>query len=278
MGGQGTAGQSCGGCGKRPVAQQPLDPGADLATSVMVRCSASSLAERAGELPGAARRASPPRPAAAARRPSPTAPCAACPRRGSTPRGPRRRSGRPAPTSTCPPLRSALLSTASKHRQPGQPRVVGVGQGVRARRRRPGPRRSGASRARQLVGGHEPDQRLGVVRLVDPQLAGRRGRAARRAARSAAPDPSRSPGTTRYADDLTAGERAVREVPQRPLAADRLVDAAGGHPVQGEDAAQRGVGGVDQPALELQLAVAQQPQRVASSSGEAACSVDGHRW
>jgi hypothetical protein len=60
------------------------------------------------------------------------------------------------------------------------------------------------------------------------------------------------------AGDLAAGQRAVREVPQRPLAAHRLVDALQLHAVGADRAEQRRVRGVDEPAGDLHPPVAQQ--------------------
>ena len=57
---------------------------------------------------------------------------------------------------------------------------------------------------------------------------------------------------------LPLGEGAVGEVPQRTLPLHRLVDAGAGHPVEGDRAEQRGVARVDDPALDLEGAPAEQ--------------------
>jgi hypothetical protein len=60
---------------------------------------------------------------------------------------------------------------------------------------------------------------------------------------------------------LPVGERAVREVPQRPLAADGLVHAARLDAATADRAEQGGVGGVDDAAGDLDPPGAQQRQR-----------------
>ena len=57
---------------------------------------------------------------------------------------------------------------------------------------------------------------------------------------------------------LALGERAVGEVPQRPLPRDRLVDARRADAVGGDRAVQGGVGRVDEPTLDGELAVLEQ--------------------
>ena len=95
--------------------------------------------------------------------------------------------------STCPPLRSALLTTAS-NTPSGPAGVVGVGQHVRR------PSSSGVATAasrRDRPGRHEPDRRLVRSSIHSWHHAARTGR---RAAPSAAPCPSRwppTPGTRR---------------------------------------------------------------------------------
>ena len=209
--------------------QQPVDPRPHVAaTSAAVRCSPALAPSVAVELARAARRARPrPRPAAAGR-PSPTAPCAACPRRGSTRRG-RRRSTRPSGRRQHVP---ALAVGVVDHRV--EARRAGPAAG---RRRGPAayasPSSSRAAATAQPAGRQlarrarsRPAARRRPARR---STAGRRrGRAGRRAARSAAPASQPVACGDQVRRDLPAGQRAVREVPQRPLAAHRLVDAAGG--------------------------------------------------
>ena len=236
------------GCGNAGVAAAGRPGGRRRPTSPSVRCSASASPSAPASCPAQLREHLHGLGAAAARRPSPTARCAACPRRGSRPRGRRRRPGRRRACSTWPPLRSALLSTASSTASRAsrgssacassvRPAVVVPGRGDRQPARR------------QLAGGHEADQRLGV-RPARPPTAGRRpARAGRRAARSAAPGPSRWPPRP--------GRRRPRGRPGcrrgSPTAAARRGPACRRsgpvHAVQGDDAAQRRVGGVHQPAL-----------------------------
>ena len=68
---------------------------------------------------------------------------------------------------------------------------------------------------------------------VDPQLAHARRRTARRACTVGGTTSQPLASLTRYAADLAPGQRPVREVPQRALAAHRLVDAGRGDAVEG---------------------------------------------
>ena len=163
----------------RPASRRSAAGGAPLRSSVStrrIRCGApragqqlaQPLAERAVQLArsrSACRCAS----SAAARRPTATAPCAACPRRGThavvdavhVPVG---------VGSRCPPLRSALLITASKTAM----------------------RRSASTSRRRMNATMST-----VVVVVDPELHHARARAARRGRPSAARCPSRWPPTPR---------------------------------------------------------------------------------
>ncbi len=81
--------------------------------------------------------------------------------------------------------------------------------------------------------------------------------------------------------DLAPGQGAVGEVPQRPLAAHRLVDALRLQPVERDGAEQGGVGGVDQPAGDVDAAAPDQVRhrgvaRVHAGRGYSATGV--WRW
>ena len=65
---------------------------------------------------------------------------------------------------------------------------------------------------------------------------------------------------------LAAGQRAGREVPQRPLPRHRLVHAGGLGAVAADRAVQGRVGGVDQPALHLERAPVEQLERASRTS------------
>ena len=133
-------------------------------------------------------------------RPTPTAPCAACrprrtPPRGRSPQSPPSRSGK-----RWPPLRSALL-------------IDGVEDGD--------PCRSRWRRCASAPGSDEVDVVVAPRSTTGPCPA----RTARRATPSAARSPSPAACEHLVRRDLAVGEGAVREVPQRPLPRDRLVDA-----------------------------------------------------
>jgi hypothetical protein len=144
---------------------------------------------------------------------------------------------------------------------PREARVVGVHQGIHPAAPVTGARHP-APAGWHLPARDEPEQRLILAPLIDPELA--HARAERTVAqRRRRYDAEAGTARQQVRGDLAAGQRAVGEVPQRPLSAYRLVDAAGRHPVGGDDRAQRGVGGVHQAAFQLHLAVAQQGERVA---------------
>ena len=113
-----------------------------------------------------------------------------------------------------------------EHGHPAQPLVVGVRRGRPAHRRSRG-RRAPAARCRAARAGAitSTSVRRVVVDGVDPELhhAGAERPLAQHGRRHDAPA-----GGLRHREgrDLAAGQGAVREVPQRPFAGDRLVDAA----------------------------------------------------
>ena len=179
---------SLGGAGKRPVGVAAGRPAARAPRPPRGQVRGERRAERRRRRAASAASTGPAS-AGSGRPPTPTARCAACPRRGSRRRG-RPRTGGRRPGSTWPPLRSALLITASKSARRASrgssawASTYGWPSSSRRRRLEPA--------GRDLVGGHEADQRLGVRRLVDPQLARARRPAGRRAAPWAGPGPSRS--------------------------------------------------------------------------------------
>ena len=189
MGGQGTAGQPGAGGGKTPVGEQPVHPGRGR-LDLLAAGSARPAARRAVR-PGRDAAAAAPRARAAAGRPSPTARCAACPRRGSTRRG-RRRRAPVGGVQDVPTLAVGVVHHDVEHRQPGQLRVVGVGEQVRLavlvlRGGHPQPA------GRQLVGRDEADPRSASSHSSIHSWQAPRRRAGRRAAPSAGPRPSRPP-------------------------------------------------------------------------------------
>ena len=240
-GGQGMAGQSPDGCGWTPVAQQAVAPAARAA-----RTSAGQQLARAGRRAGPSRSSS-------QRRPGPRPPrrqrlAAPLPQHGpqlvldgeADPVVDALHPAVRASGSRWPPLRSALFTTTSN-------------TAIR--------RRSGWS----LRASHDEVDRLVDV---DPQLAPCPARTARRAAPSGGTRSQPVASETTYAATSRAGERAVGEVPQRPLAGDRLVDAGRGDAVEGDRAVQRGVRRVDQPAEQVELPAGEQrPGRARPAAG-----------
>ena len=127
-----------------------------------------------------------------------TARCAACPAGGTRRRGPPRTRARRPSGCRCPPFRSALLTIASN-----------------STIRRSGGRSSRISR-RQVDGvvAVHPELDHALAERPVPQHGRRHHVPAQRL-------------RDHVRRDLPLGQRAVREVPQRPLAPHRLVDAAG---------------------------------------------------
>ena len=140
----------------------------------------------------------------------------------------------------CPPLRSALFTTASK---------------TAIRRSAGSSRRTNAGEVDVVVAVHPELHHAGPERPV-AQHGGRH-------------DPPAGRLGDEEGRDLPAGEGAVGEVPERPLPRDRLVDALGGERAGADRADQGHVRGVEQPALEVDLAVAQQAQRLGVVRGGA---------
>ena len=231
-GGQGSAGHSPLGSGCRPCA-------------AVRRPAAASSAPRAGS---GARAAPPPGRRAARRRAVPA------------PRSPRPVSGLPAqrqssvrslgstekqmPWSTpytCPsgigmmwpPLRSALLTTASN---------------------------TAIRRSAGVVAAHERRQ-VDVLVAVHPELD--HARAERPLAQHRRRhDPPAGRLGHQVGGDLAAGQRAVGEVPQRPLPRHRLVDALAVEVAAADRADRVTLLASSMPALDVDLALAQQLQRL----------------
>ena len=168
--------------------------------------------------------------------------------------------------STWPPLRSALLSDDVEHRHPAQPRVVGVGQhhrlaaAARARRGRAASR-SGSAAGAMTSTSVDRRRRLSThswhhARAERPVAqdgrrhdvpAGRLGHGVRR-------DLAARPACRRGSPTAAAPPRPAC---RRSAACDA---------VELDLAEQRGVGRVDQPALDGDLAVLQQVSALPTSS------------
>ena len=235
-GGQGMAGRSGSGRGKRPVASS---------ASTLAAVAAHLAARRgAGAAPGRARRPAR-RAGARARRARPACEVLAAPaprgrsgasaRRRSRSRGRRRRRGRRL-GRMWPTLRSALLTTASK---------TAID------------RSAGSERCDELP---RVDRLVGV----DPQLDHALAERARRAGPSAGRSPSRSPRTR--CGRPPRGGRACRPGSRRAGARrgsacrrrSRRGPAPGPGARQGDRAVHREVGRCDEPAEDLELALAEQ--------------------
>ena len=254
--------------GRRPRSQQPLAAAGqrrDLGGGEQLGAARSPRSPPDRVADGRPRRPAPR--AAAARPPSPTAPCAACARRGSvTPWSTPYRwpSGI---ASTWPPLRSALLTTTSKtaiRRSAAvsswtseTPRswLVDAVEDVQPARRAPRPRGTRSTATCSSSGSCQTCTMPGPVRAV-----------AQEGVRDDVPAQRLRDDVRR---DLAGGQRAVGEVPERPLPRDRLVDDADAVDLADEG----GVGRRQDPAVERQLP-AEEVGRGHSSSGRRLTSAE----
>ena len=221
---------------------QPFPQHGDLGPGEQVRQFFAELGVQAGEQPrhavddGGRQRAA---------RPSPTGSSGACRRSGkhnpwSTP------STRPSGSgSTCEPLRSALLTTRSK-----PARVASAGRSAcTSATGEPSSstaRNTGSHPAGTCSMLHQVD---GLVRVgvLDPALHHARPERSGAQHRQRHAVPAGGPGH-QVGGPFPVGQRAVREIPQRAFAADRLVDAGHRQPVGGRLGEQGDVRGVGEPA------------------------------
>ena len=180
-----------------------------------------------------------------------------------------------------PALAVRVVHDGVEDAHPAQVSVVGVHERRRPRRRDRGRRGPRASRPGRPAG-HDVDEatagdHVAAVRRTDPRL---RHPLPERAV--VAPDSRRDdvPAERRgdlVGRDLAQPQRRVREVPERPLARRRLVDAGDVHALELGAGQQRRVARVDEPALDGQGAPREDLEEIGSGGHRGTISV-GSRW